>query len=135
MFRGKCSSRLGPEDQEPRYKFGIDPVGLGAGSKATREGLDLGRWYLASFDACIFQIEPEPPFLPARRFQANDSPAVSGQIDHGTMTGAIAAPQLKPMYAMRPPSRSSRSSMRSTVRRRSLPHMMMWSFQRVVVSG
>ena len=85
MFRGKSSSRLGPENQEARYKFGIDPVGLGAGSKAAREGLDLGWRHLAGFDACILQMEPEPPFLPARRFETNDGSLVVSEIGHRDM--------------------------------------------------
>lgn len=85
MFGGKCSSCLGPEDQEARYEFGIDPVGLCSGSKAAREGLDLGRRHLAGLDACILKIGPEPPFLPTRRFETDDGSLVVSEIGHRDM--------------------------------------------------
>ncbi|MDB6179734.1 hypothetical protein PAF17_20085, partial [Paracoccus sp. Z330] len=91
MFRRKYSSGVGPEDQKAHYEFGIDPVGFCAGSKAAREDLDLGRPHLAGLDACVLHIKPEPPFRPARSFEAQDGPAVSGEIGHASMTGVIIA--------------------------------------------
>lgn len=89
MFCRDCSSSVGSEDQEVGNELCVDPVCLGAGSQAAREGLDLGRWHLAGPDARAGQAGPEPPFLPASRLEAYNGSAFSGEIGHGNMTVVI----------------------------------------------
>ncbi|GGC16139.1 hypothetical protein GCM10011363_35670 [Marivita lacus] len=86
LFHRKIATCLGPEGEEARDEFGIDPVGLGGCATTLCKRLHLSGGHLPRWNTFLLQKRPDLPFLAASRFKADDGIPVLGKIRHGSMT-------------------------------------------------